>query len=255
MTPVLQCTALSKSFDGISAAAGISLTVKKGEVLGIIGANGAGKTTLLNMISGYLTPSAGSIHVKGMDITGMPSRKVARMGVGRSFQIPQLFESSTALEVAILAISLAKDSGWRQFTSPVRHEGAARNLLATFQLSHLENEPISKIPQGSRKLLDIAIATCADPEIILLDEPTSGVSHEEKHQVMETLWSSFDRLGTTVLFIEHDMDLVRQYATRVAALYAGEVIADGDPDTVFSNPEVVQKICGTPAQHLRGNHA
>lgn len=255
MTSVLKCVGVSKSFDGVAAASGIDLNVKRGDVLGIIGANGAGKTTLINMISGYLKPSAGSIHLKGEDVTGMAPRSICKKGVGRSFQIPQLFDSKTVQENVLFALGAAHDDIWQRFSTPARHCNQARSILNEFGIDSYRDTLVSSTPQGVRKLLDIALALCAEPSLVLLDEPTSGVSSEEKIVLMETLWRSFSGTGVTVVFIEHDMELVRQYAGTVAALYAGEVIAHDKPDAVFNNSEVHQKICGTRFGRRNAHHA
>ena len=248
--PILHCVGIGKNFDGLQAAKGIDLSVNKSEILGVIGANGAGKTTLLNIISGYLKPSSGRVHLRGEDVTGLAPRQIKHKGVGRSFQIPQIFDRSTMLENMMLAVSLACDRSWSRlqpFDNEVRAK-EAYEILTALGIVEFAGTIAGALPHGVRKLLDIALALTAKPDLVLLDEPTSGVSTEEKNAVMTTLWDGFARNHTTVVFIEHDMELVEQYATRVVALYEGEVIASGSPGEVLSDAQVVQVIRGSRAQ-------
>ena len=246
MSAALECREVAKSFGGLQAAKGISFTLAEGEVVGVIGANGAGKTTLLNVISGYLAPDMGSVKLHGMEITGWKPRRIKRQGVGRSFQIPQVFGSSTALENVMLAEAGALDRGlsWLLPFSDEQRAAAALELLESFGLQEYSESPTQIMPHGARKLVDIVVALAAKPKLVLLDEPTSGVSADEKDQVMSMLWSTFRREGTTVLFIEHDMDLVERYASRVIALYEGAVIADGAASQVLNESSVIRFIRG-----------
>jgi branched-chain amino acid transport system ATP-binding protein len=251
VTPVLQCIGVQKRFGNLLASRSIDLSIGPGEIVGIIGANGAGKTTLLNLISGYLRPSAGTILFQGLDITGVAPRLLAKRGIARSFQVPQLFTRFTLLQNVMMALMLLvepQSSIMGKFESE-HLAAAARAILESYGLSGSEGMIASQVPQGVRKLLDIAMATCAKPVLVLLDEPTSGVSSEEKHGLMRQLAARFAKASMTVVFIEHDMDVVREYASRVVALYDGEVIADGDAGTVFSESRVIDLIVGhsTPA--------
>ncbi|MEW5422488.1 ABC transporter ATP-binding protein [Amorphus sp. 3PC139-8] len=245
-TPILECRGIAKSFDGFAAANAIDLTISEGEVVGIIGSNGAGKTTLLNIVSGHLKPSSGQVLFAGEDVTGVPSRKLARKGIARSFQVPQLFARSTALENMMLAVSLLArphESILSRFDND-KLAKAAHEALAHYGIDEHTDAVVGELPQGVRKLLDIAMATAAQPRLVLLDEPTSGVSSEEKHDVMQRLADRFATSGTTVVFIEHDMEIVRRYASRVVALTDGTVIADGAPDVVFADETVAEVIVG-----------
>lgn len=253
MTSLLQCVGVQKRFGDFLATQGIDLAVESGEVVGIIGANGAGKTTLLNIVSGYLLPTAGKILFQGNDVTGLPSRILVRKGIARSFQIPQLFARSTARENMMLALALLVEP-----QSAIMHNFAderladdAGRVLASYGLERHAETVVSKLPQGVRKLLDIAMATCANPTLVLLDEPTSGVSSEEKHDLMRGLARRFREMATTVVFIEHDMEIVREYASRVVALYDGKIISDGSADEVFADGQVVQLITGRSKRALK----
>lgn len=247
MNEILRCQGVTKAFDSLLAVSGIDLNVGEDEVLGVIGANGAGKTTLVNIISGYVVPSSGRVMLCGEDIIGMPPREVFRKGVARSFQIPQLFDSFSGLENVMLGLSL-RSNGRLGRLLPFAGAGRAaeaRQILERFGIVDYEASQAGTLPQGVRKLLDIALALCgSSPRIILLDEPTSGVSADEKHAIMDTLWSAFKQTRIAVLFIEHDMDLVQRYAGRVVALYEGRVIANGVPSEVFKDDLVRQFVTG-----------
>lgn len=253
MSTVLECVGIQKSFGGFLATQGIDLAVSAGEIVGVIGANGAGKTTLLNIVSGHLRPSAGKVLFQGIDVTGMPPRTLVRKGIARSFQIPQLFVRSTARQNMMLALSLLCEP-----QSAIMHRfedeslaADADRVLASYGLARHADAVVSQLPQGVRKLLDIAMATCASPSLVLLDEPTSGVSSEEKHSLMKGLAQRFSAAKMTVMFIEHDMEVVRAYASRVVALYDGRIISDGPADFVFADEQVVQLITGHSKQHMK----
>jgi branched-chain amino acid transport system ATP-binding protein len=249
VTELLQCIAVQRRFGDFVATRGIDLSVGCGEIVGIIGANGAGKTTLLNIVSGYLKPTAGRVLIRGIDVTGLPSRALARMGVARSFQVPQLFGSCTVLENMMIAQSLLAEpraSLGRRFSDGALID-QARGVLEAYGITDQTDAVVANTPQGVRKLLDIAMATCASPELVLLDEPTSGVSADEKNGLVSRLIGRFRGMSCAVVFIEHDMDIVREYASRVIALYDGRIIADGEAGAVFSDADVVKFITGSAA--------
>jgi branched-chain amino acid transport system ATP-binding protein len=246
VTELLQCIAVQRKFGDFVATRGIDLSVGCGEIVGIIGANGAGKTTLLNIVSGYLQPTAGRVLIRGIDVTGLPPRALARMGVARSFQVPQLFGSCTVLENMMIAQSLLAEpraSLGRRFSDGALID-QARRVLEAYGITEQTDAVVANTPQGVRKLLDIAMATCASPELVLLDEPTSGVSADEKNGLVSRLIGRFRGMSCAVVFIEHDMDIVREYASRVIALYDGRIIADGEAGAVFSDADVVKFITG-----------
>lgn len=247
--PLLVTKNLEKSFGGVIAAGNISITVGQGEQVAIIGSNGAGKTTFVNMVTGYLTPSAGAIHFQGKDITGSSPRQTARAGIRRSFQIAQLFPEMTALENMIITDIAAKEASGslraRSLTD-MRLE-AAMTLLKRFGLESIANEPTDTLPQGVRKQLDIAMAAVNNPALILLDEPTSGVSADEKMDMMDSVIQPLISDDATIMFIEHDMDIVRRFAHRVIAFYEGEILIDGTVDEVLENDKVRQYVIGGAA--------
>ena len=247
MAVVLETKALDKRFDAVVAAADISVQIEEGEVVGIIGANGAGKTTFINMVTGYLTPSSGAIAFRGRDITGLPPRRVTRLGICRSFQIPQLFLGLSAIDNLLVALGTAQrrwPSAWRPLRSAeMVEDGHAR--LARFGIEAYAPHEAATLPQGIRKLLDIAMAVVGQPQLLLLDEPTSGISVGEKFPIMDRVMAALADERLTVLFVEHDMEIVERYARRVLAFYDGRVIADAPTAEALASPEVRQYVIGS----------
>ena len=247
MAPVLETSHLNKNFGAVIAAADISISIDKTEVVGMIGANGAGKTTFVNMVTGYLKPSAGRIHCLGHDVTLLSPPEVTRLGVCRSFQIPQLFAELTVLDNLLVALGVAP-SAQRSFWRPVKRREtveAATRVLEQYGIAEYREQKAGMLPQGIRKLLDIAMATVEEPRLVLLDEPTSGISVDEKFGVMDSLMAALREHGVTVLFVEHDMEIVERYAERVVAFYDGRIIADATPAQVFADADVRQYVVGS----------
>lgn len=246
MKPVLAVQGLNKRFGAVVAADALTLEIPTGQKVSLIGANGAGKTTFVNMVTGYLTPDSGSIALDGTDIGGRSPRKVARLGVSRSFQIPQLFVELTAAEnltVAVSGVGTKALSFHSPAQSPAIHDKAVE-LLGRFGLADHAERPISELAGGVRKLVDIAMALVARPKLLLLDEPTSGVSAEEKFSTMDRVIHAVSRDAATIVFVEHDMDIVSRYADRVIAFYQGRILADGEPNHVLRDREVRLYVTG-----------
>jgi branched-chain amino acid transport system ATP-binding protein len=242
---VLKATQLNKHFDGVVAAENVTIEVAAGERVGLIGSNGAGKTTFVNMITGYLKPDAGAIELDGTDITALVPREIERLGVARSFQIPQLCAEMRVIDNMIVAAACGGEA--LSFWKPAHTEEArarAFSLLERFALAGHAERRVAELPGGVRKLLDIAMALTRRPRLLLLDEPTSGVSVDEKFPMMETVMTALGSEGTAVLFVEHDMDIVTRYASRVVAFYSGRVLADGAPATVLADAEVRRHVTG-----------
>ena len=246
MTPVLSVRGLQKRFGAVVAADALSIDIAAGQKVSLIGANGAGKTTFVNMVTGYLKPDAGSIALGGMDIGRRSPRHVARLGISRSFQIPQLFIELTAAENLAVAVSGMRGHAL-SFHSPAgaqgRHDKAVE-LLARFGLADVAERPISELAGGVRKLIDIAMALVRRPKLLLLDEPTSGVSAEEKFATMDRVIHAVAQDAATIVFVEHDMEIVGRYADRVVAFYQGRILADGDPHHVLRDPDVRRYVTG-----------
>ena len=246
MTPVLSVRGLDKRFGAVVAADALSLDIAAGQKVSLIGANGAGKTTFVNMVTGYLKPDSGSIALDGMDIENRPPRHVARLGISRSFQIPQLFIELTAAENIAVAISGTRSEAlsFHAAADALGRHDQATELLARFGLADLADRPISELAGGVRKLVDIAMALVRRPKLLLLDEPTSGVSAEEKFATMDRVIHAVAPDAATIVFVEHDMEIVGRYADRVVAFYQGRILADGDPVDVLKDTEVRRYVTG-----------
>ncbi len=244
--PVLRANALEKRFGAVVAASGMSLEITAGERVSLIGSNGAGKTTFVNMITGYIKPDAGSIVLDGRDITGHEPRAITRMGVARSFQIPQLYAELSVLENMLVATAChdKNPSFWRRAQRADAVE-RAEGLLVRFNLFEHAKRRVAELPGGVRKLLDIAMSLTKQPRLLLLDEPTSGVSIEEKFPMMDIVMRALEHDAMTVLFVEHDMDIVERYADRVVAFYSGRIIANDTPRIALTTPDVRRYVTGT----------
>lgn len=244
--PLLKAEGLKLRFGGVIAADGINLSLWKGEQLAIIGPNGAGKTTFLNICTGYLKPDAGKVSLKGSEITGKAPRTITRMGVARAFQIPQLFTEQTVLQNMLLAASVRE-----------RHWGLMRDLMRVPERAEMEHlldmvgctdvmhRTASELPEGKRKLVDIALALALKPDVILMDEPTSGVASADKFGVMETLMRALAEAHVSSVFVEHDMEMVKLYATRVAVWAQGIIQTTGVPEVVLNDPDVIRNVIGS----------
>jgi branched-chain amino acid transport system ATP-binding protein len=249
MTVLLETVGLQKAFGAVVAASDISVAVRRGQKLGLIGNNGAGKTTFVNIVTGHLKPDAGRVLLDGNDITGLAPRQVRRNGVSRSFQIPQLFGSLTLEQNLLMALAILRKEGlssWRPARSDA-HMAELDELLERFRLRSYRGQTIAVLPGGVRKLIDVAMAVTHQPKLLLLDEPTSGVAVEEKFPLMDVIMQAIAGGESTVLFVEHDMEIVGRYADRVLAFYAGRIIADGEPAAVLGNEEVQRYVTGTAA--------
>jgi branched-chain amino acid transport system ATP-binding protein len=258
MSVILDARGLNKTFGAVTAAREVSAAIEKDSVVGLIGTNGAGKTTFINMITGFLKPDSGSIEYEGRDITRLPPRAITRLGISRSFQIPQLYSSLSVFENMMIGLGIVLEnaglagyfsSGRIWQTRPVPGFGkpaeeVAEHLLARFGLADYRARNAQVLPGGVRKLLDIALTMVAKPRVLLLDEPTSGVSAEEKFGIMQMVLDAVRAEGATVLFVEHDMEVVSRFAQRVLAFYDGRIIADAPPAVALQDPEVKRHVVG-----------
>jgi branched-chain amino acid transport system ATP-binding protein len=243
---LLQASGISMRFGGVQALRKVDVHQNVNETLGMIGPNGSGKTTFVNIVTGYLRPDAGRVVLDGADITGLAPRRVRRQGVSRSFQIPQLFASLTPEENLLMALGIADENGmsaWRPARSGAMMAGL-EDLLERFRLDEYRHHTIAALPGGVRKLVDIAMAVTHRPKLLLLDEPSSGVAAEEKFPLMDVIMHALEGSDATVIFVEHDMEIVGRYAERVLAFYEGRVIADGTPAVVLGNAEVQRDVTG-----------
>lgn len=247
MTQILETKNLEMKFGAVYAARDVNISINAGEVLGVIGSNGAGKTTFVNMVTGYLTPTSGEILYRGKNIIGSATRDLTRLGICRSFQIPQLFPELSVISNVLIALTISKQKKPVLFKPAIDPslEGEALQLLARFDIDQYADQEIQTLPQGVRKLVDIAMATVAEPDLLFLDEPTSGVSADEKMDFMRVLIDALKTTDTAVLFIEHDMEIVEEFSPRCVAFYEGTILADGPTEEVLQNDKVREFVIGS----------
>jgi branched-chain amino acid transport system ATP-binding protein len=245
IAPLLSTRGLSLSFGGVVAAADIDFNLYANERVAVIGANGAGKTTFINMVTGYLKPTSGTVSFAGQNITGLHPRDIVRKGIARSFQLPQLFLEHTVRESIELAVAARgrRLGFFRSLAASVSRQ-EVDHVLELVGLSARAGDLCASLPEGHRKLLDVAKALVLDPKLLIMDEPTSGVAADEKHALMSTIMKALDERTVTALFVEHDVDIVNSYATRVSAWISGKIAADGPPQEVMNNAEVRAVILG-----------
>ncbi len=245
IVPLLTTRGLSLSFGGVVAAADIDFNLYANERVAVIGANGAGKTTFINMVTGYLKPTSGTVSFAGQNITGLHPRDIVRKGIARSFQLPQLFLEHTVRESIELAVAARgrRLGFFRSLAASVSRQ-EVDHVLELVGLSARAGDLCASLPEGHRKLLDVAKALVLDPKLLIMDEPTSGVAADEKHALMSTIMKALDERTVTALFVEHDVDIVNSYATRVSAWISGKIAADGPPQEVMNNAEVRAVILG-----------
>lgn len=247
MSGILELAGINKRFGAVVAASDISVSIAADSVVGLIGSNGAGKTTFLNLVTGYLKPASGSIKFEGRDITALGPRRITRLGISRSFQIPQLFDTLTVRDNVLAALGVAHGGGRRATERQIQRAGD--DLLERFGLDVIAMRVAGVLPEGLRKLLDIAMALAGTPRVLLLDEPTSGVSADEKFGIVDRVMNAVRAQRITVLFVEHDMDIVARYAQRVLAFYDGRIIADGEPEPVLASEAVCRYVIGEEPAH------
>ena len=246
MNPVLQVRALEKAFGGIHAVNGVSFEVREGEILGLIGPNGSGKSTLFNCILGQLAPSAGEVRIDGRAITGIRPCHLNRLGVGRTFQLLQVFPQLTVRENLILAGQEHQASMWSRLVGR-RDAGlgaAADRMIEFFRLSALAHENAGSLSYGQQKLLDVAMAFMAGPRLVLLDEPAGGVNPTMLSGLRERLREINATQRATFVVIEHNMEFVMSLCSRVLVLAEGRIIAEGTPEEIRGNPAVIEAYLG-----------
>jgi branched-chain amino acid transport system ATP-binding protein len=244
--PLLQVEGVSRSFAALRAVNGVSLAVPRHERRAIIGPNGAGKTTLFNLITGQLAPTAGRIVFEGRPLAGLPPHAIARRGISRSFQRTNLFPGLTVLENLRLAAAADGRGSWNIFGSVARLAAPlarARETAERVGLAARLDERVARLSYGEQRQLELGVALATAPTLLLLDEPTAGMSPEET-QRMTRLLMGLPR-DITLLIIEHDMDVVFSLADRITVLHYGEVLSDGPPDAVKADPRVYEVYLGT----------
>jgi branched-chain amino acid transport system ATP-binding protein len=243
---ILEAEGLIKEFAGFTAVNNVNLAVRRGTIHALIGPNGAGKTTVFNLLTKFLTPSAGVIRYKGRDITAMAPADVARLGIVRSFQISAVFPNLTVREN--VRIALQRELGtsfhfWRSEKTLARLHDRADELIAAVGLAGYEDVPAVELPYGRKRALEIATTLALDPEMLLLDEPMAGLGHED----IERISALIKRVAAdrTVLMVEHNLSVVADLSNTITVLTRGRVLAEGDYETVSANPEVREAYMGT----------
>ena len=248
---ILEADGLRKLYGEFCALDGVSLRVDAGEFVSIVGPNGAGKSTLINILTGVVRPSAGRVRFMDREVGGVGPVRLARLGMARSFQLVQVFPDLTVLETLQAALVARLGRATRLFASLARDrevQTGALEVAELFGLSDKGHVPARHLPQGDKKLLDIASAFALKPEIILLDEPTSGVSTADKTAIMDTLVAASRQIGlSAIVQVEHDMDIVFAYSNRIVALHQGRVLADAAPSTILADQRVLDTVIGRRA--------
>jgi branched-chain amino acid transport system ATP-binding protein len=251
--PVLRITDLSRRFGGVDAVSGVTFDVMAHETLAIIGPNGAGKTTLYNMLSGRMAPSRGRIEFEGRDITGLPPHRISRLGVSRSFQINNIFtEMSVRENVEVALTAYHNDSRrWTNIASrnrPIQKE--ADVLLDRLSLAPLGEQRAGTVSYGDKRLVEIAVVLATQPRLVLLDEPTAGMTPDETRRVTTLIKSLAQSGDYTFLVTEHDMSVVFDLADRILVMHRGAILALGSPEEVRANPEVRRAYLGDAQQEI-----
>ena len=253
MSALVETVGVRKAYGDFVALEDVTLSVAAGETVAIVGPNGAGKTTLVNVLTGLLKPSGGVVRFKGDDIAGIGPVKLAQRGMARAFQLVHIFPALTVGETIAVAVISHSRRSLHLFASLRRDEALwrkVREVAAIFGLDGKLESEARLLSQGEKKLLDIASAFALSPELILLDEPTSGVSTADKHVLMTSVIDASRRAGVkAIILVEHDMDLVAEYSSRIVALQAGRVLADRPPVDFFGDPEIIAAVVGKMPRH------
>jgi branched-chain amino acid transport system ATP-binding protein len=249
---VLGCRDLTKAFGALKAVDQASLAVQDGEWLSIVGPNGAGKTTLLNLLNGFYRSDSGSIYLMGEEVTGMKAYQRARRGLGRTFQGTELFEEESVLENIMTTRAVKNHPNILEallYYGPgrkteVENERRAEEILDYLELWEYRTQPVSTLPLGVRRRVDIARALALEPEVLLLDESMSGLTFDEKYDIVRLLTDLNEERNLTIVMIEHDLEVVTDVSSRMVVLHQGAVLARGDPDRVSEDPEVARVYTG-----------
>jgi branched-chain amino acid transport system ATP-binding protein len=249
-TDILRVQSLTKAFNGNTVISNVDFSIPEGELSSIIGPNGAGKTTLFNLITGYILPNSGGIFFEDQEISGMQPFHIVRLGIARAFQITNIFPRLTVLE-NVLATVITHEKGNLNIVTPVRKLKAAyeraSEVLESVGLTDMAHQQSGTLAHGNQKRLDIALALALKPKLLLLDEPTAGMSPEERWQTVDLIRELWKKLNITMLFIEHDMDVVFGVSQKVRVLCYGSLLAEGSPEEISKNERVIEAYLGEEA--------
>ena len=252
---ILETRNLTKEFKGFTAVSDVNLSVERGHIHALIGPNGAGKTTCFNLLTKFLVPTSGQILFNGKDITDARPAQIARMGIIRSFQISAVFPHLTVLQN--VRIGLQRELGtsfhfWKSERSLSRLDERAMQLLAEVDLTEFADTVTVDLPYGRKRALEIATTLAMEPELMLLDEPTQGMGHEDVHRVTELIKKV--SAGRTILMVEHNMNVVSGICDKISVLQRGAMLAEGSYAEVSRNPQVMEAYMGTTSAELEGAH-
>jgi branched-chain amino acid transport system ATP-binding protein len=245
---ILETHGLTMEFRGFRALDGIDLRIDAGELHAIIGPNGAGKTTLFNLLSGLLRPTGGRVMFDGREITGLPAHELARRGIARSFQITSVFPHLTVLANVELALQARTSLGyvwWRPVGVLGRFDGRAREILGAIGLADLAGREAATLPYGHKRILEIGLAIALEPALLLLDEPTAGLSVDDAARIVDVVRAVAP--GRTIVLVEHNMGVVAELSQRITVLARGRVLAEGTYETLRANPAVIEAYLGGAA--------
>ena len=252
---ILETRDLTKEFKGFTAVSNVNLKIQRGHIHALIGPNGAGKTTCFNLLTKFLVPTSGQILFNGKDITGARPAQIARMGVIRSFQISAVFPHLSVLENVRIGLQRRLGTSfhfWRSARSLESLDVRAMELLAEVGLDGFAHVLTADLPYGRKRALEIATTLAMEPELMLLDEPTQGMGHEDVHRVTELIKKV--SAGRTILMVEHNMNVVSGICDRISVLQRGALLAEGSYAEVSSNPQVMEAYMGSSDGHLEGAH-
>ena len=252
---ILETRGLTKEFKGFVAVNDVSLQVRRGDIHALIGPNGAGKTTFFNLLTRFLPPTRGTITYRSTDITHERPAQTARRGIVRSFQISAVFPHMSVLENVRAALQRRLGTSfhfWKPESSLHPLHARALELLAAVDLQDFANEQTVNLPYGRKRALELATTLALEPDLMLLDEPTQGMGHEDVSRVTELIRKV--AAGRTILMVEHNMNVVSSIADRITVLQRGAVIADGPYSEVSRNPQVIEAYMGTAETELQGSH-
>lgn len=252
---ILETKNLTKEFKGFTAVSAVNLQVERGHIHALIGPNGAGKTTCFNLLTKFLVPTSGQILFNGRDITGAQPAQIARMGIIRSFQISAVFPHLTVLQNVRIGLQRTLGSSfhfWQSERSLSRLDARAMQLLAEVDLAAFADTITADLPYGRKRALEIATTLAMEPELMLLDEPTQGMGHEDVHRVTALIKKV--SAGRTILMVEHNMNVVAGICDRISVLQRGAMLAEGTYAEVSKNPQVMEAYMGTVDAELEGAH-